>query len=192
MLKNSTLYEVIVYDLENIDNIVNIILNRYSRTLYAYCLHDKDFKEDTGELKKVHIHLLLKFPQQVNYNTIIKECADNGITLGVNQFANVNNYNSAIRYLIHYDNKDKFQYEKSSIINNLSNIDKFFNGGFCCNKNDDSDKLLLAFMQQCIKDNMNWYEFIQACINEGFFATLRKGGNLYKDLYKGLLYSKEE
>ena len=35
---------------------------------FSYCIHDKDCLEDSEEVRKVHVHLLLAFPNTTTYN----------------------------------------------------------------------------------------------------------------------------
>lgn len=73
-------------------------------------LHDKDTNAD-GEVKKAHIHILLMFDSVKGYNqvvviterikaTIPQKCASP---------------KGLVRYMIHLDNPEKFQYEKKDI-----------------------------------------------------------------------------
>lgn len=87
---------------------------------YAYCHHDKDSTED-GELKEPHTHILVKFEQQKTLEQIKTLINSQQNTLGQCQ-QKVNgkdgkvewrelNITALYRYLIHTDNKEKFQYE---------------------------------------------------------------------------------
>lgn len=74
-------------------------------------LHDKDVNPD-GEIKKAHYHILLKFPTKKSPQQIYKYCRD----LGSNVFPEpVDNFEGYLRYLIHIDNPEKYQYDENDI-----------------------------------------------------------------------------
>lgn len=79
---------------------------------YCYRLHDKDIDKSTGNLKKDHIHVVLTFEGTVTYNTI-KDITDR-INSPIPQ--PVRSLRGMIRYLIHADNKDKYQYKREGIV----------------------------------------------------------------------------
>lgn len=79
---------------------------------YCYKLHDHDVVKSTGNLKKDHIHVVLTFEGTVTYNTI-KDITDS-INSPIPQ--PVRSLRGMIRYLIHADNKDKYQYKREDIV----------------------------------------------------------------------------
>lgn len=72
---------------------------------YAFIDHDMDSTSD-GELKKTHTHVVIKFSNQRWQNSIALEL---GIT--PNYLERCRNIESALKYLIHFDNEDKYQYD---------------------------------------------------------------------------------
>lgn len=74
-------------------------------------LHDKDVNPD-GEVKKSHWHIMLLFDSKKSYAQI-KE-----ITSLINSPnpQKVANSRSMVRYFVHMDNPEKYQYDKSLII----------------------------------------------------------------------------
>lgn len=85
---------------------------------YAFILHDRDVDED-GIIKYRHYHLVLKCNSRYAKDTIITDVAKN---LGCNRSCikckAYNDVYSAVQYLIHANDKDKFQYNKGEIISN--------------------------------------------------------------------------
>lgn len=71
---------------------------------YAFCLHDKDVNPDTGEIKKAHLHWVGKRSQ-----TTIQHVSSL-IGLPEHDINICKQFNKAVRYLIHADDTDKFQY----------------------------------------------------------------------------------
>lgn len=75
-------------------------------------LHDRDLKEDgSGELKKPHYHIILKFPGPTTSGAV-KEIADQ---LNAPTWKPVESLRGAVRYDTHKDNPEKAQYSESDI-----------------------------------------------------------------------------
>lgn len=80
---------------------------------WAYCLHDHDIHED-GTPKKAHYHFYGK-----KYTTMTPAGVCYQLGLRENDIANCHNWKSSIRYLIHLDNPNKYQYDPSCITANF-------------------------------------------------------------------------
>lgn len=81
---------------------------------FACILHDKDIDEN-GELLKPHWHVFIRFEYQKTQLAASK-------TLGIspNYIQVCRNMNSALRYLVHADDPDKFQYCAEEVFGPLS------------------------------------------------------------------------
>lgn len=73
-------------------------------------LHDKDVLS-TGEIKKAHWHVLLCFTSNKSYTQVLE--LTNTINAPAPQKSN--STGGSIRYMVHIDSPDKFQYNKSDI-----------------------------------------------------------------------------
>ena len=73
-------------------------------------LHDKDVNAD-GELKKTHWHILLSYEGPVNL-TAVKKISD---LLNCHIPQKISSSKGLVRYMIHLDNPEKFQYSQSDI-----------------------------------------------------------------------------
>lgn len=85
---------------------------------FAAILHDKDVYEDgenKGEIKKAHWHIVVRFKNAVWSTAISKEL---GITS--NYLENCRDVDSALLYLVHYHNPEKFQYEYELVFGPLA------------------------------------------------------------------------
>lgn len=73
-------------------------------------LHDKDVNAD-GEMKKPHWHILLIFPSVKSYEQVVE------ITDMLNAPApqKAMSAKGVVRYMLHLDNPEKYQYDKSEI-----------------------------------------------------------------------------
>lgn len=74
-------------------------------------LHDKDVNPD-GEIKKPHWHVMIMFSSNKSYNQIRE------ITMKLRSPnpQKVANAKGMVRYFAHLDNPEKFQYDKTEII----------------------------------------------------------------------------
>lgn len=74
-------------------------------------VHDKDINPDES-IKKTHIHFLLMFEGNKSYDQICEICDKvNG-----SRPVKVGSVRGMVRYFIHIDNPEKYQYERSGII----------------------------------------------------------------------------
>ncbi len=74
-------------------------------------LHDKDIDPDTGEFKKAHWHILMMFPTVKSYEQILE------ITEKLNSPIpqKAMSAKGVVRYMLHLDNPEKYQYDKSEL-----------------------------------------------------------------------------
>lgn len=89
--------------------------------MYSFILHDKDILQD-GKPKTPHIHICaLMKTNRKRLSTILGDISS---YIGVSSLAvsieKMNDVNGSIRYLIHKDNKEKFQYNVTDVTSNLS------------------------------------------------------------------------
>lgn len=85
-------------------------------------LHDKDVNPD-GEVKKAHWHVLLQFEGKKSFRQVA-EIADD-LNSPIPKY--VQSAKGLVRYMIHMDNPEKFQYKKSDIIGHGgADISSFF------------------------------------------------------------------
>lgn len=107
------------YDLKDLygtnkDEFVKRIESIQHLKKYAYIVHNCDTLEN-GELKKSHFHLILTFSASVNVNTICE------ILKIENQYLNKIKTTTALafQYLLHLNDKTKYQYEINQVISNF-------------------------------------------------------------------------
>lgn len=81
----------------------------------ACILHDKDLDSD-GSIKKSHWHVVIRCKNAVWNTALAKD-------LGVedNYIQKCRSLKSSLKYLIHYDNPDKYQYSVDSVEGSLKN-----------------------------------------------------------------------
>lgn len=99
-----------------LQDIENIKLNIKEFSFYAYIIHDSDIG------KGLHIH----FVGQVNGSRSIKSIAEM-LAIDYQDVDIAKRPRGAIRYLIHIDDKDKYQYKFSDVItNNKDRLEYYF------------------------------------------------------------------
>lgn len=140
------------YDYQEVlDNLLSISKE------YAFITHTQDISED-GSLKKPHTHIFVN-------TSIMRSRKAVGEDIGLNpqyiQYAI--SKSSSLRYLLHLDDKDKFQYSQDLITTNIFNISSYF-----INK----DELLMSTtftIFSAIQDNSicNIYELSQWAFSTG-------------------------
>lgn len=101
---------------------------------YCYKLHDHDVVKSTGELKKAHFHVVLAFDGPTTYN-VVKELTD---SLKSPIPKAVRSLRGMIRYLIHADNKNKYQYKREDIVS--VGMDQEIEQAFAPKKTDEDKK----------------------------------------------------
>ena len=96
------------------NNYINI-LAYIQKLKYAYIVHDKDTNEN-GEVKKIHSHVVIKYGGRRTLSSVKNEFK----TIGVpSNLINTCNERAMLRYLIHLDDNDKYQYSKDDVKTNM-------------------------------------------------------------------------
>ena len=112
--KESRIFLGILYpDSESYD--CQKVLSRLEDTFsdFAYIIHDKDVNEE-GEIKKAHIHWCGKKSSPAPLSTI-----SNALGVEANNIKFCRNWKLSLRYLIHADNPEKFQYDPDKVTANF-------------------------------------------------------------------------
>lgn len=102
-MKKYYTYAMVLYkETESYDynEVIKYIENNYEN--YAYIVHDRDDK-------KIHTHVLVHFKNKRYATAISKEL---GVPINYIEKANLIPY---LRYLIHFDDEDKFQYNVDDV-----------------------------------------------------------------------------
>lgn len=121
-------------------------------------LHDKDVNPD-GEVKKAHWHILLSADGPITEKTA-KEVFKK---LNTPEIRKVGSAKGLVRYMIHLDNPEKYQYDIQDIIgHNGADIDSYFE------LTPTSKLSVLKDMVIYIRDNQvdNFSDFVMTCIEK--------------------------
>lgn len=138
---------------------------------FAGCLHDKDIADD-GILKKPHYHIVLRFSQAVWNTAICKE-----LNISQNYIENVNRFDNALQYLIHYNDSQKHQYSLNDVFGNLKkklveSINKV--------EKSECEKVfeLIEYINNCdYKITAN--HFSSYCAINGYWAEFRRSASIF-------------
>lgn len=148
---------------------------------YIYILHDRDIKED-NTLKKAHYHVLLYFPNQKSLSAL-----KNQLKLNDSDFYEIKSMSGQLRYLIHFDDDDKYQYSKDDVFGTRFMLEKFN----LSIKNLRSETEESSAIVEFIFDDgvFTLYQVFQFVIDNDIYATYRRNYSMYKDLLKEKLLS---
>ena len=119
-------------------------------------LHDKDVNED-GEIKKPHWHILLSFEGPVTLKAVEKIA----LQLNCPEPRKVGSGKGLVRYMIHKDNPEKFQYSIDEIVaHNGADVASYF-------EMTHTNKLVLMkeIVNFIVKNEIdNYADFLMVCI----------------------------
>lgn len=113
-MKSSRTWEVVVYpDSESyVAAEVLATVTEYF-TQWCYILHDRDVNDD-GTPKKAHYHVYGKFDTPRTLQTVA-----NALGVGVASLRTVSSWRAAVRYAVHLDHPDKYQYSVDDVSANF-------------------------------------------------------------------------
>ena len=119
--KSRTFLGVLYPDSESYD--CSAVLERLSCLFdeWAYIVHDSD-SDENGELKKAHIHWVGRLE---NATSLLAIADSKHLGVNPNSIEYCKNFKFAVRYLIHKDSPDKFQYQQDSIKSNFDVVPFF-------------------------------------------------------------------
>lgn len=104
----------------NEEHIRSYLENEDYISYWAFIKHDKDC-DDEGEVKRTHYHLIIVCNNPYSKDRILSELSKNLVkSRNVLSVRSYNDVYQAVQYLIHANDKKKFQYDKSEIISSSS------------------------------------------------------------------------
>lgn len=119
---NSRKYTFIVVIYEDDENFKSQMENLLQEQEVLYIRHDKDITEE-GEDKKPHYHFFVKVKNPCTISALSKR-----VGVAENMIEPVKrSFNGALKYLIHFGNEDKYQYEPTDVKGNSDRLLQKFN-----------------------------------------------------------------
>ena len=135
---------------------------------FAAILHDKDVKED-NQPKKPHWHVVVRF-KNACWNTAIAK--DLGIT--PNYLEACKDVDSALLYLVHFGNEDKYQYEYEAVFGPL----KVRLATLLAEPDEGARVLTLVDIIESSPGYMSYSELLKKSVAAGVYSDLRRMGSL--------------
>lgn len=159
----------------------NLIMKRLkvycenNTNLFAFILHNKDTLEN-GEIKTPHIHLvaLLKNNRQrlgTTLNHLSNALMLSPLAISIEKMSDLV---GSIHYLIHKDNKEKYQYDKSLIVTNISE------GELTTYLASDSKSMSIEYLIEVVSRNRSKIDIMRE-IGLTYYHLYR---NTINDIYK--------
>lgn len=111
--ENNTDNGIIRYSFDDIKGMVQGFADRYSGSKFAWICHNKDIDPVTKEPSKEHYHIVFFFKSPVKFKYIKEQFPYGNIQ-------NASSKNACIQYLLHLNNPEKTQYDKTQITTNLN------------------------------------------------------------------------
>ena len=151
-------------DAENYDcaKVLETIKSKFKE--WAFAAHDSDVNDD-GELKKLHIHWVGRGdPRTLSAVSKFLAIPEHDIEIG-------RNFNSLVRYLIHADDPDKFQYSSDGVETNIADIGRFF-------RNLSEGQLVKDLASAKIE--RSWYDLVQYAVENDCYDVLRRNLGIIK------------
>ncbi len=113
-MDNKRFYNFTLVIYEDDENYATQSFNLAQEKSAIWCRHDEDVNEESGELKKVHLHYVLKLKTACTVSALAKR-----IGVKENMIEPVKkSLNGCLKYLIHFDNDDKYRYEVKDVKSN--------------------------------------------------------------------------
>lgn len=160
----SRCYHLILYpDDERQVKIVDLITNQYN---YAIILHDKDLIDGTEETKKAHWHIILYFNNPKYLNSLANE-----LELSPN-YIRTDELRHGLEYLIHKNNKDKYQYNVDEVTGPLKeNLLHYLSNSI---ENEKSSTLLLYNIIDTFDGPLSISELVPMIISNNLWSYFRR------------------
>ena len=138
---------------------------------YAYIIHDRDI-DDNGELKKPHAHIVISFKNARSLTSLSVE-----LNIEPNRIEACRDLDSSLCYLIHYYDKEKFQYSCDLVQGPLRNkLNKLIINDNLLDE-DDAVLYLHDFIDK--RDSfVSTSDFLKYCCSNGLFSYYRRSANI--------------
>lgn len=163
----STNFNLVLYEEdESHKKALELITKNYD---YAMICHDSDADED-GVVKKAHYHVVIRFPN-AKWNTALAS----ELNIAENYIENCRNLKNSLLYLIHFYDKDKYQYDIKDVTGTLKKRMVMFI------QNEDkteSEKILEILEEIDEKDFIYLVPFVKHIANIGYWDVFRRSSHI--------------
>lgn len=163
------LFSLVLYKESESYDFNEVMFNVKSYKFYAYIRHDEDIN-DEGRKKKCHFHVILKLDNACTINALSKK-----LGIPINFIQHIRNERAMIRYLIHFDDEDKYQYNFEEI-KCSRNYQRFIKK---CFEDKETEEQIISNINIFI-NNLNGLSYSQALFTLIAFVN----DNAYDTIYK--------
>lgn len=116
-------FNIVLSDMERCKSSVSQICDKLSSygLIYYACLHDKD-KEENGNLKRAHLHVVICSMKRLRVKQVIRYFEE----IAQTNFENIQvdeciSLVYCVQYLLHLNDVNKHQYDRKELLSNKSN-----------------------------------------------------------------------
>lgn len=139
---------------------------------YAIIFHDCD-TDDNGELKKPHFHYYLRRASAASYSATAKK-----LGLPLNHVEYCRNPKKMLRYFIHADNPEKYQYDSGLIESNIENINDILNPA------TEKQRVRALYNKIAVEKCKSPVELVKWSVDNDCWSEFRRGYQIWKDIMK--------
>lgn len=138
---------------------------------YAYILHNRD-NDESGEIKKEHFHVVVRFGNATWNTAVAKE-----LGIEINYIQQARNIDNALMYLLHYNDKDKTQYDFEEVKGTLKQ--RLVQAINSANKNE-GEKVgeLLQYINE-YRGKIYISDFANYCATNGYWSEFRRSATIF-------------
>ena len=145
----------------------------------VYIVHDQDLDKEDEDFQKAHVHVVLHCENAIWNTALAKQ-------LGIkeNYIRECKDLNRALRYLIHFDNPEKYQYDFDSVKGSKRLKDKLW--GIILKADKSQEELsneILDFIEN-YGGQLSFMDFMRWINANGLFSNLKSGSGWYRDVLK--------
>ena len=173
----SRFFDLLLYpDCEKHNEVLSVIKD--SGIDFCGILHDKDVDE-SGNLKKAHIHLVLLGVR--SYVSAISKRLD----LPENYISIRGTQDSRLRYLVHADNPDKFQYSADSVFGSPAGLKKFQESLNVSEDENDNVFSIISLLESYPRDEyVTLVTFVKDVCASSLFPYYRRAQSTFIELWR--------
>lgn len=147
---------------------------------WAYILHDSDVNPDTGELKKPHYHWLGKQKSAGLVSTVA-----NKLQIPEHDIECIKSWKGSVRYLIHIDSLEKFQYKREDITANFD-MSKIFKD---MNANARALRIGTAIVDGEIENTVQLWDW---AMKHNCYDEVRRGYAIWFSMLREVQYERDK
>lgn len=140
---------------------------------YAYICHDRD-KDNQGELKKSHTHIVVQFSNAKWKNSLAEELA-----ITPNYIEKSRSLEKSLLYLIHYGNSDKEEYFKEEVKGPLKNKLELL----LLKKTSTEEDIIISLLNYIkSQDYLTITDFVTFTCSCGLYSYYRRSQSTFKSI----------